>query len=182
MGIFSPKKAPQATQTAPINGIRVNESVRGKIIPVALGTVRLPLWLVWNDDFKAISTKTTQHVNGGLFGSGGGNTTQTNTTYQTAFQAGLCWGQVGHIANVWNGSGKVQAIEVTETHTVPGGGGTITPTPPGGGSFGGIRAVAFSQTYSQTLTDFGAGASTTLSGSFLAPMVQGSTPSASVTR
>jgi hypothetical protein len=180
VGIFKKPSTAQAQQTAPLNNILVNESVRGKLIPIALGTVRLPMWLVWNDDFKTITNTTTQHVGGGLFGSGGGDTKSTTTTYQTAFQAGLAYGQINHVANVWNGTGKVQAIPFTENFTVPPGGGTFHPTPPGGGGVVGIRAVGFSQTYSQTLTDFGAPTSTVLSGSFSAPMVQGGTPSTGV--
>lgn len=181
MGIFAKKSAPVAQTTQPINNVRVNESVRGKLIPVAPGTNRLPIWLVWNDDFKAINHTTTQHVGGGLFGSGGGDTTSTTTTYQTAFQAGLSYGQISHIANVWNGSGKVQAIEVTESHVVPGGGGTIHPTPPpGAGGPIGVRGAGFVQSYSATVTDFGAPTSTSLSGSFIQPMQQGTSPAAGV--
>ncbi len=180
MGIFKKPSTAQAQQTAPINNILVNESVRGKLIPIALGTPILPMWLVWNDDFKTITNTTTQHVGGGLFGSGGGDTKSTTTTYQTAFQAGLAYGQINHVANVWNGSGKVQAIAFTENYTVPPGGGTFHPTPPGGGGFVGLRAVGFSQTYSETLSDFGAPSSTVLSGSFVAPMQQGGTPSTGI--
>jgi hypothetical protein len=181
MGIFAKKSsAPTAQTTQPINNVRVNESVRGKLIPVSPGTNRLPIWLLWNDDFQAIQHTTKQHVGGGLFGSGGGDTTETTTTYQTAFQAGLAYGQINHVANVWNGSGKVQAVQFTENFTVPPGGGIFTPNPPGGGGFVGIRAVGFSQAYSQTLTDFGASSSTVLSGSFIQPMLQGTVASTGV--
>jgi hypothetical protein len=170
MGIF--RKPSGATAAQPINNLQVNSSANGIVIPVFGGTCRMPLWLLWNDDFKTITT-TQKSGGGGIFGLSGSSSSNTTISYQTAFLAGLGWGTINHIANVWNGSGKVQAIQVTENFTVPPGGGSHTPTPPGGG--GGnkpVRSVSFAQTFSQTFTDFGAPASTVLSGTFQAPMVQ----------
>jgi hypothetical protein len=166
MGLF--KKTSGATATAPINNLQVNESTNGKLIPIAHGTPRVPMWLIWNSDFKVIET--TKNQGGGLFGLSGGNKSTTES-YQTAFQAGLCYGPVTSIANIWNGAGKVSAIFV-DTVTVGGGGITHNPTPPGGGGVKGVLAVTFTQAFSQTISDFGAPTSTVLSGTMSAPMVQ----------
>jgi hypothetical protein len=179
-----PAAQPQAQQTQPLNALRVNESVRGKIVPVSLGTNRQKQFLLWNGDFKKVAhTTPPQNVGGGggsLSGGGGAGTIpgQTTYTYTTAYQAGLGFGTVDHIANVWTNGGRVGAVLVQEDWTVPTGGGTHRPNQPHGI---GNRGVGIYQPYdSGVLTDFGASSSQHLTGTFVSPVAVAASPSSGV--
>lgn len=178
--IFNKPKVqqPQAQQTQPVNSLRINESVEGKTIPLAWGVNRLPQFLLWTGDFNKVAHTTPSQQVGGKSGNSGTIPGQTTYTYSTAFIAGLCAGPVDHIASVWNNAGKMAANVVTDTWTVPIGGGTHRPTHPNP-----IRNinVGIDQTFDTgTFTDFGSGVSNRLTGSFVGTVAVAPTASSGV--
>jgi hypothetical protein len=182
--LFGTKQAaqPQAQQTQPINALRVNESVRGKIVPVSRGVNRQKQFLLWEGEFNKIphTTASQNTGGGGSSGGGGGSTTpgQTTYTYTAAFQAGLGFGPIDHIASVWTNGGRVGAAVFTDTFVVPPGGGTHRPVKPN--PIGHI-GVAINQTFdSGVQSDFGSSTTMHLTGTFATPVAVAATASTGV--
>jgi hypothetical protein len=181
--LFGKKQAdqPQAQQTQPINALRINESVRGKVVPVSRGMNRNKQFLIWEGEFTPIPHQAPSTQTGGGGKSGGGGSTipgQLTYTYTCAYQGGICFGPIDHIANVWTNGGRVGVAVFTDTFVVPPGGGTHRPTRPN--PIKGI-GVAMNQSFdSGVITDFGASASTHLTGTFAGQVATAATPSTGI--
>lgn len=170
------KSSSSAAQTPPtkLAGIEVTQAVNGIVLPILMGQRRLPQNLIWYGDFTAIPhTQQTGSGGGGKGLGGGGGSSQTTTTYTytAATMGALCSGPAAGIVNVWDTKGHFQQTSVTESFTIPPGGGTYTVV--NHGLFKLDQGVSFAQTYSQTVNDFGSAGSTTLSGTQQVPMTIG---------
>jgi hypothetical protein len=169
--LFPKPKAPAQTPPTKLAGMHLTEAVIGKAVPIVMGTRRVPQSLIWYGDFTAIPhVQKTASGGGGKGLGGGGGSTQTSTTYTyTAATMGvLCSGPVSGILNVWDTKGRFSQTSVTESFTVPVGGGTYTVG--NHGLFKVDRGVGFAQNFSQTVNDFGSPGSTTLTGTYQVPM------------
>jgi hypothetical protein len=143
------------------------------VIPILYGQNRIAARLIWAGDFASIPHTSTTKVGGKGLGSGGGNAISNTTyTYQTAVAMALCQGPILNLHNVWDTKGKLTMISATVPFTVPGGGGGITVTPPGGGVFHSHRGVGRADAYSFSQTDFGSDGSVPFSGTQQSPMIQ----------
>jgi hypothetical protein len=163
-----------------LSALRVQTSSYGQVIPILYGQNRIAARLIWAGDFSSIPHTSTTKVGGKGLGSGGGNAISNTTyTYQTAVAMALCQGPILNLHNVWDTKGKLTMISATVPFTVPGGGGGITVTPPGGGVFHSHRGVGRADAYSFSQTDFGSDGSVPFSGTQQTPMTQvGSSPGA----
>lgn len=190
MGLLFGKKAATTPQNTPvINGVRINNSTYGNVVPVSIGPNRVPMSLIGLWDFLRTTHSTPGTKVGKGIGGGGTTPSTTSYTYSTAFQALLCLGPVDHIDAVYTSAGRVPATLKATDFTVPPGGGVIDVTDAG---YRGDKGVGRHTAYSQLSSDFGADSSVTLSGTFNTPMVLGtvsapgvyviSNPSAGVTR
>jgi hypothetical protein len=156
-----------------LSALRVQTSSYGQVIPILYGQNRIASRLIWAGDFQAIPHTSTTKVGGKGLGSGGGNAvTNTTYTYQTAVAMALCQGPILNIHNVWDTKGKLTMIPATVPFTVPGGGGGVTVTPPGGGVFHSHRGVGRADAFSFSQTDFGSDGSVPFSGTQQTPMTQ----------
>ena len=176
MAFLAPKpKTPAQTPPTKLANINVTEAVIGKVLPILMGTRRVSQSLIFYDDFTAIPhVQQTSSGGGGKGLGGGGGSDQTNTTYTytAATMGALCSGPVSGILNVWDTKGKYSQTSVTESFTIPIGGGNYTVA--NHGLFKVDLGVGLSQTYSKTVNDFGSPGSATLSGTFTVPMITGS--------
>ena len=163
-----------------LSALRVQTSSYGQVIPILYGQNRIAARLIWAGDFSSIPHTSTTKVGGKGLGSGGGNAISNTTyTYQTAVAMALCQGPILNLHNVWDTKGKLTMISAAVPFTVPGGGGPITVTPPGGGVFHSHRGVGRADAYSFSQTDFGSDGSVPFSGTQQTPMTQvGSSPGA----
>jgi hypothetical protein len=76
-----------------LDGVQVQSSVQGQVIPLGYGTFRASANLLWYGDFKSIANK--QKV-----GKGGGSTT-TSYDYTASLVMGLCCGPIAGIRTVY---------------------------------------------------------------------------------
>src|ERR1043166_1084633 len=187
MGIFGHKSAPAAETPQQLpNGIQINSSDYGSVIPVLIGPNRVSMKLIWQGDWTDHVTTTP----GQQVGKGGGTTTPGTTThsYTTALEALLAYGPADRLDSFWTNAGKVGVAQLSTNFTVPGGGGHIDIND---SNFSGDYGVGAHRSYSQLYDDFGGG-SGTLSGTYQSPMTAGTvsapgvyvltTPSTGVTR
>jgi hypothetical protein len=125
--LFNRPKPPLATQPTILHALRVQTSAYGGVIPLVFGQNRVPGKLIWYGDFTPIPHTSTQAV-GGKGGLGGGHKTETQVsyTYNAAVAIALAFGPIQGLYNVWDTKGKLAQQLVTESYTVPGGGGTYT--------------------------------------------------------
>jgi hypothetical protein len=163
-----------------LSALRVQTSSYGQVIPILYGQNRIAARLIWAGDFASIPHTSTTKVGGKGLGSGGGNAISNTTyTYQTAVAMALCQGPILNFHNIWDTKGKLTMISATVPFTVPGGGGGITVTPPGGGVFHSHRGIGRADAFSFSQTDFGSDGSVLHSGTQQTAMVQvGSSPGA----
>lgn len=181
MGMLLPKpKTPAATQQSKLANIHVTNAVIGQVLTILMGQRRLSQKLIDYRDFVAIPhVQATSSGGGGKgLGGGGGSTNQTNYTYQAATIGALCSGPAKGIVNVWDTKGRFQQTSVSESFTVPGGGGNYTVN--NHGLFKVDQGVGFAKAYSQTVNDFGSAGSITLSGTYQVPMTAGGAPAPGV--
>ena len=153
MGIFTGNKA----STSRVNDIRVTSSSQGKPVPVVMGQGRIHQSLLWLDGL--VSWKSDQGGKGGGKGSAG-------YIYASDVIAGLCNGPVTSIGNVWDGQTQLSATSKNDSITIA---AVYAPSYPV--QLLADNGVSLVTTYSATYNDFGAPASTVLSGSDAAPMV-----------
>src|SRR6478736_3619905 len=118
MSIFFSKPKPQANKTEPIAGMVINEAVKGKLIPIHLGTGPLGINLISQTDWLAtkVNDPAPAHSGKGL-GGGGGDVASFHYTYSTALEAALAFGPQDHIGTVYVNGGEIAAVQITETHT-----------------------------------------------------------------
>jgi hypothetical protein len=117
-----------STSETRIEALKLQSSAYGVTIPVVGGVTRITGNLIYQTDFKANPTTTTQG------GKGGGTKVQNTTyTYTTALLMGLCHGQISGIPRVWVGkkkysddAGVLTVNYAEESYAVPGGGGSYT--------------------------------------------------------
>ena len=182
MGFLAPKiKTPAQSPPSKLANIRITEAVIGKALPIIMGQRRVPQSIVYYSDFTAIPHVQQTSAGGGGKGlAGGGGSTQPQTTYSytAAIIGAVCSGPAAGLVNVWDTKGHFQQTSVSEPFTVPGGGGSYQVN--NHALFKVDRGVGFSQSYSQSVNDFGSPGSVTLSGSFQVPMLPGAVPAPGV--
>jgi len=162
-----------------LNALQVQTSSYGQVIPILYGQTRLAGRLLWAGDFTAIPHTSTTKVGGKGLGSGGGNVSNTSYTYQTAVAIAICMGPIQSMGNVWDTKGKLTLLNTSQQFTVPGGGGSFTPTPPSSGVWHSGRGVSRADSYSVSHNDYGSDGSATFAGTQQTPMVLvGSSPGA----
>lgn len=102
-GFFGGGKSTSTTTVEPVsNGIRIQTSAYGLVLPIVYGMTRICGNLIWYANFRAISHAQTQSQTVG--GKGGGQTmSQTNIswTYQVGFALGLCEGPITGVIAAW---------------------------------------------------------------------------------
>src|SRR5258707_7440172 len=113
-----------------LNALQVQTSSYGQVIPILYGQTRIAGRLLWAGDFTAIPHTSTTKVGGKGLGSGGGNVANTSYTHQTAVAIAICMGAVLGLGSVCDIKGKLTLLTTSVQFTVPGGGGSVTPTPP----------------------------------------------------
>jgi hypothetical protein len=103
-----------------LTAMRVQSSIEGEIIPIALGTPRLKGILFGYWDFKAIAHTDQQQVGG----KGGGSQTvaQKTYTYQAAVLRGLCLCPkdlpLEGIGEIWGTQGKSGTTQASEVYVL----------------------------------------------------------------
>lgn len=115
-----------------IEAIRLQSSTLGATLPTLFGVARVPVNVLWYDDFKAIKHKKKKKSGKG----GGGTTTKTIWyTYTADIAMGICEGVVHGIPRVWAGKDQFTGgyasstiNNASDSYTVPGGGGSKTVT------------------------------------------------------
>jgi hypothetical protein len=75
-----------------LNGIPINSATYGTCIPLVYGTNRVPIMLLWYDDFQAAQ---------GGGGSKGGSNGSGSYSYSASCILGLCEGPITSIGTVW---------------------------------------------------------------------------------
>jgi hypothetical protein len=111
---------PLSQVTPTLHSLRVQTSAYGQVLPVVVGTARIPGKLLDDVDFTPIAHTSVQNVGGK--GGGGGQKQQTTTTYTytAAVVIGLCVGRVGAekvrgIGQIWDSKGKYSVTSDAET-------------------------------------------------------------------
>lgn len=149
-----------------LKGMRVQSSLYGTVIPILSGRSRIPGNLIGYEDFAAVKQKA-QGGKGGLFG-GGGKGGGFSYLYSAAVLIGLCAGKIASIFDIYDTAGLLQLNTVTETFTVPGGGGSHSVTH--ASTFYGDYGVTRGDSYSFSANDYGSPGSTTFAGTNQTPM------------
>jgi len=164
MGLF---KNPNASYDTKIAGIRANTSILGGVVPIVFGQQRVAGQLIDYGDFKA----SVQPQPGGK-GIGANNDPTYN--YTAAVDLLLCQGPTNGVGAIWASNGNLASAGVTETYTIPSGGGSYTVSNASG--FSVDQGVGASTTYNQTVDDYGSPGSVVLSGTYITPLtlVEGS--------
>lgn len=176
LGFLKPK-TPAQTPPTKLANINVTQAVLGIVLNVLMGMRRLSQSLIYYADFTAIPHVQSQAAGAGkgLGGGGGSTSTQTQYTYTAATLGALCAGVASGVVNVWDTKGRFQQTGVTETFTVPPGGGSYTVV--NHGLYKLDRGVGFAQAFSQGVNDFGSPGPQTLSGTYQVPMTPAASPS-----
>jgi len=142
-----------------INGIRISQSKQGYAIPVVMGQNKIQQSLVWMDGLHGV-----QDSSGGGKGGGKGG---SEYLYSADVIAALCEGPVTSIANVWSGQ---TWLSTTGNNEVIGALANTVYAPSFSVTLVADNGVSLANTYSSSYTDFGAPASTLLSGTDYSPM------------
>jgi hypothetical protein len=175
MGFLRPKtKSPAQTPPSKLANMHITEAVIGITLPILMGQRRLTIKVVDYRDFTAIPHVQATAAGGGgkgLGGGGGSSQPQTTYTYTAAVLGALCSGVVNGLVNVWDTKGHFQQTGVTESFTVPVGGGNYVVN--NHALYKVDRGVGFQQAFSRGVNDFGSPAPNTLSGTYNVPMVPG---------
>lgn len=96
------------TQTK-IGALQVSQSSQGVPITLLWGTNRVPVNLLWFDDFAAIEQRDSQQQ-----GKGGGTTvTNVTYTYRASVLLGVCAGVCNGIGAIWRNKDKITATTTT---------------------------------------------------------------------
>ena len=151
-------------------GYRATTSIFGQAIPKVYGAQRLSGNVIWYGDWQAIPAA--QNLSGKGLGANPAVGTQWN--YQSALVIALCLGPLTGIGSVWQDRSILTLVTASVTATVPGGGGTVTVTPPTGGSGPGAfqfdHGPALQTAYSHAANDYGSPGPVTLTGTQGVPM------------
>ncbi|MBI3447225.1 MAG: hypothetical protein HY055_18115 [Magnetospirillum sp.] len=98
---------PVATQPQAAQGVSIQTSCWGKVIPVAVGTVKIAPNLIWYNDFTQIAHSSGGGGGGGGGkggGGGGGGGSTTSYTYTCSLMLGLCEGPILGVGSIWQGN------------------------------------------------------------------------------
>jgi hypothetical protein len=144
-----------------INGIRISQSKQGYAIPVVMGQNKIQQSLIWMDGLHGVQDSSSGGKGGGKGGS--------EYLYSADVIAALCEGPVSSVANVWSGQ---TWLSTTGTNEVIGALANTVYAPSFSAVLVADNGVSLANTYGSTYTDYGAPASTLLSGSDYSPMVQ----------
>ena len=163
--------------TTRYNGLRVTQAILGQTIPLLWGTRRLSAKLLWYGDFHSSVATNGGKKGGGSGGggqagggksgkaTGGGGKKGQMYVYSASIVAALCMGDCESLLSVWDTTGKyVTQSVITETFTVPPGGGTYTIAGTTPELVNADQGVAKQSAYSQTVNDFGSPGPVTLAG------------------
>lgn len=150
------------------NGIRTAEAILGTKLPLVIGQHRISWKLIWYGDF--VSQLAKQQGAGGSGMSKGG----TSYVYAASVIGAVCMGPCSNFLGVWDSIGRYAMDTYSETTTVPGGGGTYTPT--NATIFRQDLGVGVTAAYSVTANDFGSPGSVTLTGNQQLPLVYTTNP------
>lgn len=143
-----------------INGIRISQSKQGYCLPVVMGQNKIQQSLIWMNGLHGVQ-------DGSSGGGKGGGKGGSEYLYSADVIAALCEGQVVSIGNVWSGQTWLSTTGTNEQI------GTLANTvyaPSFAATLAADNGVSLANTYSATFTDYGAPASTVLSGTDYAPM------------
>jgi len=103
--------------TPKLHSLQITQSLAGISIPIGGGTVRLPMLLLWYGDFN--TSGKAYNLGGKGLGKGA-----SQYDYAASVVGALCHGPVSGIGNVWGQNGRLTLQSVTESYSVPVGGGT----------------------------------------------------------
>ena len=90
-----PSDSAMSQDNSVYNGLRVQTSTAGVVIPIVFGTNRISGNIIWTGDFTAIKV-----YSGGGGKGGGGNGTFT-WNYTASFIDALCMGEIAGIGQIW---------------------------------------------------------------------------------
>ncbi len=150
------------------SGMRTTASVFGIPIPLIYGKQRIAGKVIWYGDFQANKAKSSGKKGGG--GGKGMGKSPGSWVYTTAVEVLLCQGNVQGIESVWESVGKFVTASSSEPFTVPGGGGTYTPT--NAAQFSNDAGVGYDTAYSIVALDYGAPGAVTFTGTNTSPFVK----------
>ena len=97
-GILGGTKPAQSIQPASANGLNIQTSAYGRVIPVVVGTTIVAPNVGWTGNFQS------QSGGGGGGGKGGGGGSASSTTYSTGVILFLGEGQINGVGTIWQGS------------------------------------------------------------------------------
>src|SRR6266481_4850381 len=147
--LFHKPKA--VTQVQQFQGIPVNNSEDGTVIPVYIGPNKVPFKLIWAGDWKNTPVTTPGSSQGGK-GLGGGSSSATTTNdYTEALISLLGYGTIDHLDSIFGSNGRIGVTQVSTNYTIPGGGGFLDINDT---NFSGDYGVGMQATYSQVVNDF----------------------------
>jgi hypothetical protein len=150
--------------TPKLHSLQITQSLAGISIPIGAGTVRLPMLLLWYGDFN--TSGKAYNLGGKGLGKGA-----SQYDYAASVLGALCHGPVSGIGNVWGQNGRLTLQSVTESYTVPGGGGTYTVGNPD--NYNADQGVGIETPYSVTANDYGSPGPVTLAGTTVVSAVHG---------
>jgi len=160
MGIFGASESGQARYSGELHNLKLTEAVFGTCAPIVFGTCRVHQKLLFYGGFHA--NKAPNQPGKGI----GGGKGETQYDYYADVNMLLAQGAYSQacrgILNVWDQNGKLENQSNSITYTIPGGGGSVTPsTSPSTITDQGVYKTV---SYSVTANDYGAGGSKTLTG------------------
>lgn len=132
-----------STVAPKVNTLRIQTSNYGQVLPVVIGTNRVPLKLLDYVDFLATSHTEVTHTGGK--GIGGGGVDQSNTwyTYSVALAGALCVGTARGIGAIWDSHGRYGLTALSETFVL---GATLEYTVAYASTFYDDRGAAYQYT------------------------------------
>lgn len=165
MSLYGNSNRPISVQQPMLRGYRATTSIYGGVIPVVYGTNRVPGFVLWYGDWKAIAKQQVAYGKGGPSQAYG-----DQWNYQAALIIGLCQGPVSGIGNVWYANSELTLQSASEPYTVPAGGGSyqVANHP----NYVGDSGSARHDDYDVTAHDYGSPEPVTLSGTQYTPMTQ----------
>ena len=151
--------------TPKLHSLQITQSLAGIAIPIGAGTVRLPMLLLWYGDFN--TSGKAYNLGGKGLGKGA-----SQYDYAASIVGALCHGPVSGIGNVWGQNGRLTLQNVTESYTVPSGGGSYTVN--NAAAFNADSGVGIQTPYSVTANDYGSPGPVTLTGNYYVTANEGS--------
>ena len=113
MGNLFGASSPSMPDAVPAyNGLRIQTSAYGMVIPVVFGTTRITGNLIWYGDFTAIPHYKETESSGGK-GGGGSDEYISDYTYTCTFMMALCEGEIITIGKIWSGKSLIASFETS---------------------------------------------------------------------